>query len=72
MMRATLQPRPQFAEHSRSMLSVLWRSRMYRLASGIRFMPRTLQTHHEQVKKKYIKCIDSAKSTGYESDTRTQ
>lgn len=60
MTRATLQPRPQFAEHSRSMLSVLWRSRMYRLASGIRFMPRTLQTHHEQVNKKYTKDIDRA------------
>lgn len=59
MMRATLQPRPQFAEHSRSMLSMLWRSRMYRLASGI-FMPRTLQTHHEQVNKKYTKDIDRA------------
>lgn len=60
MRRATLQPRPQFAEHSRSMLSVLWRSRMYRFASGIRCMLRTLPAHHEQVKKKYIKCIDSA------------
>ena len=44
MMRATLQPRPQFAEHSRSMLRVLWRSRMYRFASGILFMPRNLPT----------------------------